>query len=167
MDSQSSTDSGAVETRVSEPDRPVLVDAMLGTLVTYLRMCGYDAAFTLERGLGEDAAIRATARAERRTVLTRDRELAARADDAVLLETRETDEQLAELAAAGFELELPAEPRRCGNCNGRLAPVAATETTAAYAPEPGETDVWRCRDCAQLFWRGSHWADVAERLAGH
>jgi uncharacterized protein with PIN domain len=31
--------------------------------------------------------------------------------------------------------------------------------------DPGETAVWRCRDCGQHFWKGSHWADMAGTLA--
>jgi hypothetical protein len=35
-----------------------------------------------------------------------------------------------------------------------------------YAPDPEDTDVWRCIDCGQFFWKGSHWDDVADTLAG-
>ena len=139
---------------------------MLGRLVTYLRMCGYDAVYSPDEELESDDALHEFARAENRTLLTRDRELAARARDAVLLESRDIEDQLAELDAAGFELELPEEPRRCSNCNGRVEPVAPTETTPEYAPTAAETDIWRCEACGQHFWKGSHWDDVARRLAG-
>lgn len=158
-------------------ERRLLVDAMLGRLVTYLRMCGYDTVYTLEADIESDDTIRSLARTEDRTLLTRDRELAAGAADGLLLTARERDDQLAELAAAGFDLSLPDEPRRCSRCNGPLTGVEPGATTPEYAPDPGETEVWRCRHCGQQFWRcrhcgqqfwrGSHWEAVATRLAGH
>jgi hypothetical protein len=138
---------------------------MLGKLATYLRMCGYDASYTLDRGVEADDAVLALARSEDRRLLTRDRSLADRAPEAVLLESRDVTEQLRELAAAGFVLELPAEPTRCGVCNAVLERVGTEEPTPEYAPHPRETPVWRCPDCGQHFWTGSHWADVRETLA--
>ena len=147
----------------SEPrtDR-FLLDVMLGTLATYLRMCGYDAAYALDRGIEDDDAIRTLAAAEDRTLLTRDEALAASADDAVLLTERDIEAQLRELRAAGVDLSLPDRPRRCGACNGELVPAAAAD-----APEhvPDDVEPYRCRDCGQWFWRGSHWDDVAGTLA--
>ncbi len=137
---------------------------MLGKLARYLRMCGYDAAYVLDRGVEDDDAILAVAQAEGRRLVTRDAALAARADDAILVRSREIDDQLAELREFGFDLTLT-EPARCGRCNGRLEPVAAHESTPEYAPDPAERAVWRCRNCSQHFWRGSHWEDVADRLA--
>ena len=141
----------------------LLVDAMCGKLARYLRMCGYDAAYTLDRGVEDDDAILALAGAEGRRIVTRDAALADRADDALLVRSREVDDQLAELRELGFDLT-PTEPTRCGRCNGRLEPVAADERTPQYAPDPTERAVWRCPDCGQHFWRGSHWEDVRERL---
>lgn len=152
----------------------LLLDTMCGKLTTYLRMCGYDAAYALDAGNGDsldsreapdDDELLARADLEDRRIVTRDRQLAERAAEAVLLETRDVEDQLAESADAGFDLSLPDEPARCGNCNGRTVPVDRTEPTPGYAPDPAETDVWRCVDCDQHFWKGSHWDDVAETLA--
>ncbi len=145
--------------------RRFLLDAMLGKLATYLRMCGYDAAYTLDEGITEDEAILARARAEDRTLCTRSRTLADRAEDALLLDSREIEDQLRELADAGVDLTLAAEPSRCGVCNGLVDRVGPDERTPDYAPDPAEVAVWRCTDCGQHFWQGSHWDDVAETLA--
>lgn len=133
-----------------------LLDVMLGKLAVYLRLCGYDAAYAGDRGIEADAAIRETAAAERRVLVTRDAALASSAEAAVRLTELAVDAQLAELAAAGVELAVPDEPVRCGRCNGRLAAVDDGGETPRYAPDPGETGCWRCRDCGQVFWRGSH-----------
>ena len=144
----------------------LLCDAMLGKLATYLRMCGYDAAYALDDGLTADEAVLDRLRDSGRTLVTRDRSLASRAPEAVLLTEREIDDQLCELAAAGFELDLADRPDRCGVCNGLLEAVDDDERTPEYAPDPADIAVWRCVDCGQHFWKGSHWDDVAETLAG-
>jgi uncharacterized protein with PIN domain len=141
-----------------------LLDAMLGKLARYLRLCGYDAAYSLDRGVESDAALRRVARTEGRTIITRDRDFAARYDEVILLHETEIDDQLRELQAKGVELVLD-EPAYCGRCNGPLSRVLDSETTPADAPAPAEMPVWRCTECGQFFWRGSHWDDVKARLA--
>jgi len=142
----------------------LLTDVMLGTLTTYLRFVGHDTVYALDEEIEADDAVLDRAREGDRTLLTRDRDLAARAPDSVLLTGHEIEDQLAELAEAGFDLDLPPEPTRCGVCNGPLERVGAHEPAPEYAPEPGGGPVWRCRDCGQHFWRGSHWSDVRQRL---
>jgi len=153
----------------------ILLDAMCGGLRGFLRMCGHDAAYALERGSEDDKAVLAIADAEDRTVVTRDEQLAARADDAVLLSEHEPVDQLVELAAAGLDLRLDAEPSRCGRCNGRLERVGGDEpiddaddvdrdARPDYVPDDID-DLWRCRDCGQYFWKGSHWERVERTLA--
>ncbi|ACM56043.1 Mut7-C RNAse domain-containing protein [Halorubrum lacusprofundi] len=167
-----------------EPPR-VLLDAMCGKLATYLRMCGYDAAYALDRGVEADDQVLALAAAEARTLITRDRELAARTGDAVLLTERDVLDQLREVAAAGSPVALVDEPTRCGACNGRVDRVSASDsadpddrpeyvpddvgTAGAPESEPDTADTrpaWRCRDCGRWFWKGSHWESIAERLDG-
>ncbi len=148
-------------------ERPaLLIDAMCGRLATYLRMCGYDAAYVLDRDAETDADALDLAGTEGRTLVTRDRELARAADDAILLTERDIEDQLAEVAAAGLDLELSPEPARCGACNGPVERARPETPTPEYAPDPRTERVWRCRECGQHFWKGSHWEDVAERLSG-
>lgn len=147
----------------SPAETPLLLDVMLGKLARVLRMCGYDAAYALDRGTEDDARLREMARREGRTLLTRDRDLAASAGDAVLLRTRDVGDQLKELDAKGFALSLPDEPSRCATCNGPL--VEAEGPYPEHVPDDAER-VWRCTACGQHYWKGSHWDDVETRLAG-
>lgn len=140
-----------------------LLDVMLGKLATYLRMCGYDAAYALDRGIEDDDRILELAATEDRTVVTRDEQLAERASDTLLLIERDGTDQLRELADAGVELSIADPPTRCGACNGPLEHISE-ERRPAYVPE--DVTAFRCRDCTQWFWRGSHWSDVAETLDG-
>jgi hypothetical protein len=73
-------------------------------------------------------------------------------------------EQLRELQARGFEVSLAARPTRCGRCNGAVDAVGADGSVPDYAPDPAETTCYRCRECGQVFWKGSHWDDVRERI---
>ena len=140
-----------------------LLDVMLGKLATYLRMCGHDAAYALDRGVEADDRILALARAEDRRLVTRDADLAARTGGSIRVESTEIGGQLRELRAAGVDLSL-SDPERCSRCNARVERVGRGETPE-YAPDADERPVWRCRACGQHYWTGSHWADVRERLA--
>jgi hypothetical protein len=146
------------------PTPPFLLDVMCGKLASYLRMCGYDAAYALDRGVEADDRLLALADEEGRTLVTRDHELAARADG-VLLTERSVEGQLRELRAAGLALSLDESPANCGRCNGSVERVAPDGQTPEYARDPAETAVWRCRSCGQCFWKGSHWERAAETLA--
>jgi len=165
----------------SAGDRPpVLVDVMCGKLATYLRICGYDAAYALDRGIEADDRLREIAAAEDRVLLTRDRELADSAPrgdpavDAILLTERDVVGQLREFAAAGYPVELADEPTRCGSCNGPVERADSPEIDASPADRPEyvpddvgtERPGWRCTECGQWFWKGGHWDDVAARLDG-
>lgn len=142
----------------------LLLDAMCGGIRAQLRMCGHDAAFALDRGIEDAEALQEIAVEEDRQIVTRNRRLAEQAEDAILLTTRDPGAQLAELSDAGIELSLPETPERCGRCNGRLAGVDPEADTPGYAPAPNEEAVWRCVDCGQYFWRGSHWDRVGDSL---
>ena len=147
-------------------DHRLLLDVMLGKLARYLRMCGYDAAYALDEGVEADEEIRAWAERENRTLVTRDRQLAASVPSGVRIDAREVLDQLRELRERGFDVELAARPARCGRCNGPVDAVGAEDGVPEYAPDPGETQCYRCRDCGQVFWKGSHWNDVRERIDG-
>ena len=139
-----------------------LLDVMLGKLATYLRMCGYDTLYALEEGIEADDAVRKRAESTDRTVVTRDRELAAQTDDAILLASRDIEHQLAELHDQGIEIELPTEPERCSVCNGYVKSIDPNQR-----PEhaPGSVSLWQCVNCDQYFWKGSHWDRVQETIA--
>ncbi|MEZ3144974.1 Mut7-C RNAse domain-containing protein [Halobaculum sp. MBLA0143] len=149
-----------------------LLDAMVGKLASYLRMCGYDAAYALDRGVEADDRLREIAVAESRRLVTRDVALARRAEgddgpEPLLLGSRDVTDQLVAVAGEGYDLTPAARPARCGNCNGRLQRGDETDATrAGYVPDDRDRErLWRCVDCGQWFWKGSHWDRVTETLA--
>lgn len=143
----------------------LLLDVMLGKLATYLRFCGYDSLYAQDEGIEADDALTRRAESSGRVLVTRDRELAVRTDGALLLETREVADQLAELAVHGLAIEVPAEPQRCGVCNGRVRQVADDDPRPDHAPDDIEP-LWQCRACDQHFWKGSHWERMREVVGG-
>lgn len=140
--------------------RRLFLDVMVGKLSTYLRMCGYDTAYALDRGVEDDDTILELVDSEGRTLLTRDVRLAERADESLLLESLDVVDQLRELEDRDFDLSL-ADPGRCSDCNGEL--VRDDGPPPDHAPV-GKT-VWRCRNCGKRFWKGSHWESVERTLS--
>ncbi len=148
---------------MAERTRRFLCDVMLGKLAVYLRMCGYDTVNAGDLEETDDEAIRAHARSENPVLLSRDRPLTDRTAGAIYVASHDVEEQLDELRAADIPLSLPDRPIRCGRCNGALTETPERGELPPYAPDDGR-DCYRCRDCGQLFWRGSHWDRVAEVL---
>ncbi|MFW5965214.1 MAG: Mut7-C RNAse domain-containing protein [Halodesulfurarchaeum sp.] len=140
----------------------LLLDVMLGGLLSPLRMMGYDTAYALERGVEADEAVLGLATSEGRVLLTRDVAVAERAREGILIETTDPQAQLCELADVGFELVL-GEPTRCSRCNGRLD-RCETGPGPENGPDPSSQAIWQCRSCEQFYWKGSHWEDLARRL---
>jgi len=143
-----------------------LVDAMLGTLATWLRLLGYDARYC--RALDDDA-LAGRARREGRVLVTRDRELARRraAGRAVLIRSQDLSRQWAELARA-----LRLRPRlgralsRCAVCNRELEPLARAAARPLVPPYVHATRrrFRRCPGCGRVFWRATHMRGISRRL---
>lgn len=143
-------------------------DAMLKGAARWLRAAGHDAWW---RYGVEDGELIERALAERRTVLTSDagvmdRRPIRRGELPALLIPRELDPLGAvRLVLATFGLS-PGFPR-CMACGGALARI---DKESARAEIPPRTFAWldeffRCDRCAKLFWRGTHWARIEQRLA--
>lgn len=141
----------------------LLLDEMLGKLARELRVLGYDAAYA--HGSDDDAILERADR-EDRLLVTRDRQLADRAgSSALLLETRQVDEQLETTIE---RLELSPSPEaflsRCLECNVELEAAEQPDRLPRDVPEQPH---WRCPSCDRVYWQGTHARDMLERLAEH
>jgi len=145
-----------------------LVDEMLGRLVRYLRFLGYDAEYV--RGITDDEIVE-RAHAEQRRVITRDRSLARRLPDAVLLTRTDIAGQMRELRRAFPALRPDVRFDRCSLCNGRLSVLEKVPSQGpdldALPPEvrAGRVHLYACVQCHHLYWEGSHTRSVRTRLA--
>ena len=140
----------------------LLCDHMLGSLARWLRFMGYDTAYP---GPLDDTQLLGLARAEDRVLLTRDKELAGRWSGAVRIRSDELEEQIRELAAV-LPLRLVDPLSRCSLCNGVLesVPVEAVRDLVPEGVRSRHDAFWRCPGCGKVYWQGSHWDKMVERL---
>jgi uncharacterized protein len=143
-------------------DPRFVVDVNLGRLARLLRLLGFDVRF--DPGL-DDEALAEISRAEHRILLTRDRGLLKRRHVTHGLFVRE-DPPLDQAVAIVRRLELHdrlAPFSRCLRCGGELAPVAKHEVLDRLEPLTRKHvhAFHRCARCAQLYWKGSHHAELA------
>jgi uncharacterized protein with PIN domain len=79
---------------------------------------------------------------------------------------RQADEQLREIVAR-LDLAGSVQPfSRCLVCNARLLPVARALVEDALPERVRERQhaFQRCSGCARIYWQGSHWRRLRERL---
>lgn len=142
----------------------LLTDSMLGSLGRWLRLLGYDTAMA---GSEPDWQIVRLARAEGRTILTRDRELARRQGVAtLLLLDDDLDTQLRQVLH-GLDLPRPRPGTRCLHCNAILLPATHNDVADDVPPYVLQTQpaFRRCPDCRRVYWRGTHWRMIEDRIA--
>jgi uncharacterized protein with PIN domain len=148
-----------------------VLDVHLGKLARLLRMLGFDA---LYRNDYEDGEIVEVAQHERRIILTRDRGLLMRGAVTHGYWVRAT----APIAQAHevvrrFDLHDQVQPfTRCLRCNGLLEPVAAEAVrdqvpprAAAWCEAKGIYEYYRCADCGQVYWPGTHHERMRRTIA--
>lgn len=141
-----------------------LVDDMLGRLARWLRILGYDAAYSA--GL-EDRELARRARAEGRVLLTRDMRLARRRGlQALLVESELLEEQLRQVIKE-FGLCADESHTRCSLCNVPLEAIPKAEVESRVPPYVWQTQehFMLCPECGRLYWRGTHWQRMREKIA--
>jgi uncharacterized protein with PIN domain len=64
------------------------------------------------------------------------------------------------------ELDLPEADSRCMRCGGELVQVDKESVKDRIPPRTYRwlDKFWTCTRCGQLFWHGTHWKRVTERL---
>lgn len=140
----------------------LVADAMLGRLVKWLRVLGYDTLYWR----GDDAGLVHLALAENRLLLTRDTRLPSRLPPGrtLLIESDHYDEQLRQVIE-----RLGRPPRighRCLRCNHPLETTDKAELRGRV-PE----FVWdrherfaRCPGCLRIYWEGTHFQRMIEAV---
>jgi uncharacterized protein with PIN domain len=145
-----------------------IVDGMLGRLAKWLRILGYDTTYFPH--LDDDQLVR-LARAEGRLLLTRDRGLARRRGlQCLLVESDHLEEQLGQILAELAPTEKHPSPpgaQRCPVCNTPLQRVEKPELKGRVPPHifRAHKDFSLCPSCDKIYWPGTHWARMQEKLA--
>ena len=164
-----------------QPAYKFLVDRMLGRLISWLRIFGYDtaSALDLEPSPGEDTRLIGMAKNESRILVSRDRALVDRAKksgvEAVLVSSDDVRDQL-ETLMEKYRLDADPNMTRCTACNSLLR--EATEADRERLKSSGEVPeevlresgaLWVCGRCGKAYWQGSHWRNIlktAEEIRG-
>ncbi|MFQ5907932.1 MAG: Mut7-C RNAse domain-containing protein [Thermoplasmata archaeon] len=143
-----------------------LCDHMLGTLARWLRLLGYDTAYP--EALHDDELLALGAQ-ERRVLLTRDRELAARSRaQALYVVSDRLDEQIRQvLTEIGPGVADPMS--RCSVCNGILQDATRAEARLGvpHGVWQRHERFWRCASCGKYYWRGTHWDQMQPTIDGY
>lgn len=164
-------DVSALQLRRPLPDEPqvprFVADAHLGGLARLLRMAGFD---TLYDNAYADEAIAAIAAAERRVLLTRDRELLKRrtVEQGCYLHAIRPEAQLRELYLRLGLAPLARPFTLCLHCNLPLRRSPKSEVLARL-PESvrlQHEQLTTCDRCGRVYWKGSHYRRMAALLDG-
>lgn len=143
-----------------------LLTKELGRLAKWLRILGYDA--RTERS-DNRSFIMIEALREERVLLTRNLRFGTRHGGTIIFIKQEMlADQLKDFLNA---LHLKVEPERlfsrCIVCNEALDPVEKSslrDKVPAYVYETQE-EFRQCRRCLRVYWKGTHWGNVAEILS--
>jgi uncharacterized protein with PIN domain len=143
-----------------------VLDVHLGRLAAYLRLLGFDASW---RNDYSDAVLVQLSGAERRILLTRDRELLKRSAVTHGYWIRETQpsKQLVEVVRR-FDLFRSAAPfRRCLRCNYPLEEVDKASVDPRLPPKIRErhSEFRICPACERIYWKGSHYQRLERLIA--
>lgn len=143
-----------------------VLDVHLGKLARLLRMLGFDTQYRRDY---EDSEIVDIALQQHRAILTRDRGLLKHASVTHGYYVRSTNpiEQAREVIRR-FDLAAQVKPfSRCIRCNGLIHEVGKE----AVLPQlPARTvsacsQFYRCSECGQIYWQGSHYERMKETIA--
>ena len=147
------------------------VDANVGRLAKWLRAMGYDSLFIPDVDDGELLWI---AESQDRIIVTKDRHImrrrvvAAGQVKAVLVSSDDFREQMQQLTETlgltfrnGFTL--------CIECNEPLRRISKEQVGNRVPPFVFSTQHQfnECPGCGKLYWRGTHWRNMRQELAGY
>jgi len=141
-----------------------ICDEMLGTLAKWLRILGYDTKYVKNI---DDEKIIEIARREERILITRDKLLSRKADRSIYLENKNLEKQLKKVIE---ELNLKINKNkiltRCIICN-EIVNKIEKEKIRGRVPEHvfnEHENFWICPKCHRIYWIGSHWNNMEEKL---
>ena len=146
-----------------------IVDHNVGKLTGWLRMMGFDSRFF---NGSDDGDMVKLALAEKRVILTRDRGIMRRRVVksgpvvAILITSEVPERQIAQvMETPGLADEI--KPfTRCLECNEILVGRSKEEVKDRVPPYVYGTQeqYMECPGCHRIYWRGTHWEAMTERL---
>jgi len=147
-------------------ERPrFLIDQMLGRLLPWFRLLGFDTITVLDEA---DSKLQRIARAEHRLLLTKDLELShSQAVNVYFVQGDDVLDQINEvLVRYGIELDESRMFSRCTLCN---APIHLVDKRDFVSRIPAEAydqydEFSHCADCDKIYWKGSQYERILDQL---
>ena len=146
-----------------------IVDCNVGRLTKWLRLMGYDAQFFSG---SDDSQLVAVAQAEDRVILSRDTHIMKRRVitsgqlKAVLIQSDEPERQIHQVIDT-LRLDYQFKPfSLCLECNQALVERGKGEVKDLVPPYVFKTQdqFMQCPNCQRIYWRGTHWRAMTQRL---
>ena len=142
-----------------------ILDVNLGKLARLLRLCGFDSSYDNNF---DNHSLARLARADRRIILTRDRQLLKRKEVTHGYWIRNTDPYV-QLNEVVRRLDLKSDIKlfsRCLVCNAMIKPVQKQHVINNI---PAKTckyfdKFYQCTGCLKVYWPGSHYKRMQARL---
>jgi len=146
----------------------LLCDHMLGSLAKWLRIFGFDTVYP-DATMGDDAVLQ-IADQEKRLLISRDKELLARAKKARIqilpIYTTNLTEQIIQVLT-----NIPVDANniltRCTLCNTPLRSVGKAKIKEHIPEKVFETrdEFWYCTVCQKYYWKGTHYENMQEKIS--
>ncbi|MCX7785892.1 MAG: Mut7-C RNAse domain-containing protein [candidate division WOR-3 bacterium] len=139
-----------------------LVDFMLGKLARELRMLGFDVKYIQPNS---PLVLLQIAKTENRTILSRNTKLKDY-PEVLFIESEIPHEQIKRVLKQ-FNLEKEIRPfSRCIVCNELLQSIDKPEVKGRvpFFVFQTQKDFSVCPQCQKIYWRGSHWKNMQQRI---
>ncbi len=143
----------------------LILDVHLGKLARYLRMLGFDSVY---RNDYNDHEIIATAKKDKRIILTRDIALLKNNDvtHGLWIRSQKPAEQVSEVIRRLDLYNLIKPFNRCMECNGKIVKIDKQKILDCL--KPGTIahfkSFYQCRHCGKVYWNGSHYESMMKKI---
>lgn len=144
-----------------------LCDQMLGTLAKWLRIYGFDTFYATNEL--NDLDIIKISKKENRILLTRDKKLIqiAKRENIKTIEIKTTDinEQIG-IVLTNFKVDKNKILSRCILCNTEIEDIKKEEIEGKVPDRifEGNEKFWFCKKCNKIYWKGSHYEKMFEKI---
>ncbi len=145
----------------------LLCDQMLGTLATWLRILGFDTFYAND--MITDGELLHIANNEKRTIISRDKELIIRGKKKNLttieVNTTDLDEQLYQVLKI-ISIDKKFVLSRCTLCNTILETRTKNSVEGKVPKKVFENNdkFWFCTTCNKYYWKGSHYEKIMHKI---
>ena len=140
---------------------------MLGTLAKWLRIYGFDT-FYASRDM-DDPEVLEISKKENRILISRDKNLiiAARRENLKTIEisTTDLDEQIS-IVLGNIKPDKTKILSRCIICNAKVEDIKK-QNVEDKVPEKvfkNKEKFWLCKNCNKIYWQGSHYEKMFEKI---